>query len=160
MKYILLFLFLCSSTSYADTFFKYGVGIGESAIKSKAETKFFTLGQNHPINNYLIYQYEAGLWADQGGYPRKTSGFVDLSAGVQITPGYAVIQTLWGLAAITSPDAYLGGAFPQFNQDLYIGLRDQTGAQIGFDYKHISSAGLCLPNKGRDAVLTKVGIPW
>lgn len=158
-KMLLALALLASSTSYAGSFGKYGVGILGSAEYGAAATKVFSLGYEEDWFGPFIHQYELGLFADSSGHDRLTSGFGFYSAGVEVNPGYFVIRSLWGVGLITSPDSMLGGHF-QFTQDFLIGVRDKRQNMIGLVYKHISSAGLELPNKGRDFLTLQVEIPW
>lgn len=142
----------------AGTFGRYGLGVFNSAQYSRGETKLFSLGYEQDWVGPFIYQYEAGMYNDTGP-GRGASGFGNISAGVEVAPGYLILRSLWGVGAITTPDDMLGGWF-QFNQDFLIGLRDITGNMIGLDYKHISSAGIYSPNRGRDFLVVQVEIPW
>jgi hypothetical protein len=54
-----------------------------------------------------------------------------------------------GPTLITSPDIYLGGPL-QFNESIYLGIKDKREESIGFAYNHFSSAGIEMPNIGRD----------
>lgn len=150
---------LASANAHGGSFGKYGVGIFGSAEYGRAETKVFSLGYEEEWFGPFIHQYELGLFADQGQDGRKSSGFGFYSAGVEVNPGYLVIRSLWGVGIITSPDTMLGGNF-QFTQDFLVGVRDNKNNMIGLVYKHISSAGLELPNKGRDFLTLQVEIPW
>src|SRR4051794_26430695 len=102
----LLFLwavFLCSSWCLAgDGFFKYGVGLVQNQTNI-AEVKLFSVGYQDHISKIVVYQAEAGLWADSmnNGGSRKSSGWVSGSAGIEVTPGPLYLQSLWGIAAIT-----------------------------------------------------------
>lgn len=151
---------LFSIPVHADSFFKYGVGLFNSAKDSRAETKIFSVGYTKKFFESLMYQLEAGTWIDnRRDLSRNSSGFGTGSLGVDIQTGYIYTQALWGAGLITSPDSMLGGPF-QFNTDLSIGVRDNNSYSIGLGYKHISSAGIELPNKGRDFMLVKLSVPF
>lgn len=159
LVYALAFLMLfVSQTGIADAFFKYGIGILKSAVSDPAETKVFTLGYQNPLGRYFVWQAEGGFYSDSAGNGRKNSGFFNLSAGVDVRTGILQGQALWGPGLLTTPDAYIGGHFI-FNQDLYLGLRDQRGNGIGLNYKHMSTSGLEMPNYGRDSLLIRMSIP-
>jgi hypothetical protein len=143
---------------HKDSFFKYGVGVSNSAKHSRVETKILSIGRQTPLGPYLIHQVELGVWADSAGDGRTGSGFADYSVGVNVNVGRIYTQVLWGFAGITTPDAYLGGNF-MFNQDLSLGVRDTRGVAVGLNYKHISSAGIFMPNIGRDFGQVRVSIP-
>lgn len=150
---------LTAKITLAGSFFRYGVGVFGSAEHSRAEVKSFSLGYEEDWLGPLIVQYEVGIYADQIGGGRSSSGYGNVSTGVQVNPGYLVMRSTWGVGAITTPDTMLGGWF-QFNQDLLVGVRDDRGNMIGLDYKHISSAGIYSPNQGRDFLVVHVEIPW
>lgn len=130
-----------------------------TADYGRAATKVFSLGYEDEWIGPFIHQYEFGLFADASGHDRKSSGFGFYSVGVEVDPGYMVLRSLWGIGLISTPDSMLGGMF-QFTQDFLVGLRGKNGNTIGIDYKHISSAGIEIPNKGRDFMTIQVEIPW
>lgn len=154
---LVIALATCAANAEAGSFGRYGVGAFNSAEHSKAETKVFSLGYEDEVIGPMIKQVEAGLWVDATGNGRRSSGFASYSIGVECSPGSLVLRTLWGVGAITSPDAFLGGWF-QFNQDLLLGFKDSRGTVFGLNYKHLSSAGIYSPNKGRDFLVVQAEI--
>lgn len=161
-KYVTgFFMLLVSLSSFceAGSFGRYGVGLFNTAQYGHASTKLFSLGREEDLFGPFIHQGEIGLYADQSGHGRKSSAFGFYSIGVEVNPGYFLARSLWGIGAITHPDAMLGGQF-QFTQDLFIGVKDYKENAIGLNYKHISSAGIYTPNKGRDFLTVQVEIPW
>lgn len=161
MKKLLLILsFLFASTAFADTAIKYGVNVPREGEKLGSSKSIF-LSNQAPIWGPIIRQYEIGGWVDNTGKPgQKSSLMGSVSAGVHVNAGVVYAQALVGPTLISTPDSALGGRF-QFNNDFAIGLRDpETKATIGFNYKHLSSAGLERPNRGRDFLLFRVSIPW
>jgi hypothetical protein len=158
-KIFAMLAILISTNSFAGSFAKYGVGILGSADYGTVATKVFSIGYEEDWFGPLIHQYELGLFSDSSGHGRSSSGFGFYSAGIEVKPGYFLVRSLWGVGLITSPDSMLGGPF-QFTQDLMIGVRDDKKNAIGIVYKHISSAGIELPNKGRDFITIQLEIPW
>lgn len=156
-KLFLGLMLLMSSYAEADSLnFGYGVGVANSASSYIGEVKTITLGINREIWNGIFYQTDVGIWADsQAG--RSSSGFGNFSLGLEVNPGYFVIRSSWGLAVVTHTDFYLGGNFPNFKQDLFIGVRDHKDNTIGINYSHLSSAGIHLPNVGRDFITIQLG---
>ena len=151
-KSILALITLFSLTAHADEgFFGFGVGLANSAKNSRGEVKLFNGGIREDLFQGIYLQGKFGYWGDGSGDPNR-SGSLFVSAG----PGFLVdlspleIRTGWSLAMISTPDGYLGGRFPQFNGEIYVGLRDYRGNGVGLQYDHISSAGLVNPNAGRD----------
>mgnify|MGYP002784420289 CR=1 FL=1 len=161
MKKLLLaaLLLLIPTIAHGGTHFKYGLGVFNTAEVSAAASKYFSLGYQSDLIGPFIEQWELGLFSDSSGSGRNASGFGFYSIGVEVNPGYFVSRCLWGIGGITHPDQMLGGHF-QFTQDLMFGIRDRKKNMIGFVYKHISSAGIYQPNRGRDYVLVQVEIPW
>lgn len=161
MKKILMILaFLSISTAYADTVVKYGVNVPRENERLGSSKAIF-LSNQAPIWGPIIRQYEVGGWVDNTGKPgQKSALMVSPSAGVNVNAGVVYAQALVGPSLISNTDTVLGGHF-QFNNDFAFGLRDpDTKATIGFNYKHLSSAGLELPNRGRDFLMFRVSIPW
>lgn len=155
-----LILFAKADDTQSGAYFKYGLGIFNSAKNSKAEVKMVSVGHQSPIFGYMIKQWEVGGWMDsRSDLGRKSSGFANGSIGVNIDIGNFYAQSLWGAGVVTTRDSMLGGNF-QFNQDLGLGLKDSRGVGIGLNYKHISSAGIFKPNEGRDFFAIKLTIPW
>lgn len=158
-KIITVLLLLISPICHAGTFGRYGVGVFNSSGASQTAVKSFSVGYEERWVGPIIHQYEIGMYSDPSGEDRKSSGFGFYSLGVETNPGYFVARSLWGIGAITTPDSMLGGWF-NFAQDFLIGVRDDRGCIIGLNYKHISSAGIYQPNRGRDFVVIHVEIPW
>lgn len=135
------------------------LGVFNSAQKSKVETKFLNIGHRSDLGFGLSQQIEAGGWIDSAGGGRGSSGYGAYQIGVE-TDTEVQGRVMFGPAIITSPDIYLGGIFPQFTEDFYIGIKGHDGNTVGVKYKHISSAGLCSPNMGRDFAGVEIGIPF
>lgn len=147
-----IILLLASNSALADeVYVNYGVGLAESAVNSVVETKMVDLGERHYLLGGLYWQNRVGFWGDGSGNPDRKSSFYGSSGlGVEADLNPVEIRSGWGLAVISTPDGYLGGSFPQFNGNLGVDLRDKSGAAIGLEYSHVSSAGVLSPNKGRD----------
>ena len=142
-----------------QSFFKYGVGVFNSAENSSVEVKTLSFGRQQPLGSIFIWQYEGGFWSDaRTDVGRSGSGFVNASAGLNVNFGYMYTQSLWGVAYMTSPDSFLG-SHEQFNQDFSAGVKDGRGVSIGLNYKHMSSAGIFMPNQGRDFMSVRLGFP-
>jgi hypothetical protein len=163
MKYLLaLFLLFLSTCSFADeAFVGYGLGVSESAVNSKAETKMVYIGEREFLLNGIYWQNKLGFWGDGSGNPNRSSSFYGSSGlGLELDLQPLELHSGYGLAAISSPDEYLGGRFPQFQGEAGAMLRDKKGDGIGLTYTHISSAGLVTPNQGRDFVTLELSIKW
>lgn len=162
MKIIIALLTLICSTAYADeTFFSFGVGAANSAKDHTGEVKVGNVGLRKEIYQGIYWQYKVGYFGDGSGDPsRKSSLYASVGPGMLIDLRPVEMRAGYGLAAISTPDSYLGGRFPQFQGELYLGLRDHRGNGIGVQYEHISSAGIVSPNMGRDFMVLQLSQQW
>lgn len=159
--FIISILILVFSTNIlADEYFlSYGLGVINSADYYPAQTKVANIGYRSYFLPGFYWNYKAGFWVDNSPVSNRSGsiyGSVGLGMKVQIE--YVEARAGWGLAAISSPDSYLGGRFPQFNGEVYLGLRDVVGHGIGIQYEHISSSGIVMPNNGRDFLLLQLSM--
>jgi len=156
---ILVGLIVVVLNAHADDYsFKYGMGIIDEAITGEA--KIFSLRQEEHAFAMIYSAKEIGLWSDQGsGAGRKSSAFGAFQLGVKPGASTGIYgKAFWGVTLISSKDALLGGN-AQFVSDFGVGIRD-SGSFIGVGYKHISSAGIFLPNKGRDFINLELGVSF
>lgn len=151
-----LFLFSHHALAAEGTFLKYSV----SARNGISSQKGLSWGYQDEIL-FLDKKWEVGFWSDQSGYPgAKSSAFGSYSLGVEPTYGGLYVSFFQGIALITHPDTVLGGPI-QFVEDIGLGIRDKKrGTSFGLQYKHVSSAGIFKPNRGRDTFGIQVRIPW
>lgn len=161
MTKLTLIMLLSVSAQADEVFSSYGVGAFNSAKNSPAEVKVVNVGYRPELYNGFYWQFKAGYWGEgSGDESRKSSFYASTGPGLMIDLKPIEIRSGWGLCAITQPDAYLGGRFPQFNGELYFGLRDRKDNGIGVKYEHISSAGLVVPNDGRDFFILEISQRW
>ena len=153
---------LLSTQALADEgYVSFGVGVANSAKRSRGETKVVDLGMRQELYQGIYFQTKLGFYGDGSGDPgRKSSGYGSLGLGMLIDLRPIEMRAGYGVAAITTPDSYLGGRFVQFQGEAYVGVRDHRGNGLGFAYEHISSAGLCTPNKGRDFLVLQLSQQW
>lgn len=153
----LLGLFLATAAQGGDLIVKYGAQLPQKE-EGLGTCKALFVAYQGPLSKQFIYQYEGGFWADNAGMGRKSSAMTGVSGGLNVNTGPFFIQALTGPSLISRTDSVLGGAF-QFNNDFGFGLRDRgNGNTIGASYKHLSSAGLSSPNRGRDFIMFRVSI--
>lgn len=162
MKFLLGLLLLVSMPVHAEeAFASFGVGVFHSAERSLGETKVGNFGFRQELYQGVYWQFKGGYWGDGSGDPsRNGSAFVSTGPGMTVDLRPVEMRAGYGLAAISSPDSYLGGRFPQFQGEIYLGVRDPRGNGIGLEYDHISSAGLVSPNMGRDFVVLQLSQKW
>lgn len=160
-KFILCILLFCSVVQADEGFMSFGVGAFNSAKEHTGEVKAGNLGLREEIYQGIYWQYKLGYWGDGSGDPtRKGSFYASTGPGMLIDLRPLELRAGYGLAAISTPDSYLGGRFPQFNGEIYAGLRDHRGNGIGLQYEHISSAGIVTPNQGRDFMVLQLSQQW
>ena len=159
---LVLLSLLLTSNSFADEVFgSYGLGIFKSALNSRTEVKVASFGYRAELYDGYYWQYKGGYWSEQSGDPtRKSSAYFSTGPGVTIDLSPIEFRGSWGICAITQTDSYLGGNFPQFNGEIYAGVRDKRQNGIGVKYEHVSSAGVFTPNQGRDLVTVEFSQRW
>lgn len=153
---------LISSVCLADeVFLGYGVGVFGDAKYYTGQNKYLELGYRSVVWEGIYWQFKGGCWGEASpDKSRTSSAWLSSGPGLEVDLSPIEIRSGWGLAAISSPDSQLGGHFPQFNGEMYIGLRDKRGDAIGLQYEHISSAGIINPNLGRDFVTLQLSQKW
>lgn len=143
----------------ADDYIDVSLGLYKNAIPKASNVKLIQLGHRDYIALGLFTQYEAGGWfqLDEGD-GRKSSAYGAGQLGIEAN-GFLIARVAIGPALITTPDSYLGGIF-QFTTDIFIGIKGDNENTLGFKYKHFSSAGLEMPNEGRDFGGLELTVPW
>ena len=152
MKYLLALILLVSNVAWADSMtFDVGLGVFNSGLHSLSETKLVKLGLQEDVWYNLKQKASAGFWLDNAGNGRTDSEFGAYQLGFEVRNPTLLASVFFGPAFITTPDVYLGGHL-QFNTSLFLGVPDDDNNAIGVFYNHFSSAGLEMPNMGRDFV--------
>jgi hypothetical protein len=159
----ILTLSLANSSAIAgEVSVGYGLGVLHSADYGPVSTKVLQGAYRQDLSNGFYWQTRAGFWSDSSPKDtnRKGSGYGSVGIGFLIDLRPIELRSGWGIGGITATDSMLGGHAPQFNGDLYIGVRDKNGNGIGLQYEHISSAGIVTPNEGRDFVTLQLSTKW
>jgi len=163
MRILLLTLSIfLSNLSYGEeAFLGYGLGIFHDADSFLGQNKYFELGYRSTLWSGIYWQYKGGYWGEGSSDLTRKAGFwVSSGPGVEISLDPVEVRSGWSLAAISTPDTQLGSSFPQFNGELYLGVRDKKGDGAGFQYEHISCASFCSPNHGRDFLIFELSHKW
>lgn len=157
----LVLLLACGPTHADEAFLGYGVGVFHDASDYAGQMKVAEVGYRHFFFDGLYWQNKVGYWGEgSNDKTRKASGYLSSGLGMEVNLQPVEIRSGYGLAAITTPDSQLGSRFPQFQGELYLGVRDKKGDGIGFQYEHISCASFCSPNEGRDFVILQLSQRW
>lgn len=152
MRWITALVLLLTNLAHADAIlFRYGLGFGAPNQSGRGEIKWFSVGIEKEHPRPWVSQGEIGVISDmKQGLGRNSGLFVSYVAGPKMQLGPVQTRYLWGVGYLSHPDSLLSSRF-QFTHDLTIGLYDlKSGLSLG--YKHISNAGITLPNRGRDFV--------
>ena len=159
---MLLFLLLFSTTAMADeAFVGYGLGILRGADTFLGQTKYLDLGYREFMWDGIYWQNKVTAWGE--GSPdltRKGGGYFSTGLGLEVELQPLELRGGGSLGAITAPDSQLGAVFPQFNENMGIGLRDKKGDGIAIEYDHISCASFCHVNLGRDFLILELSQKW
>lgn len=152
---LLAILMFMASARAEDYSAKFGPGIVNN--ETNGGTKMFGIRREEEIMDGVTDAVELGGYVDNLGDGRK--GAAVLKAQLGVRPGQKeglFGKAFFGPCGITSTDSQLGGNL-QFCTDVGLGVRDKdTFMSIG--YAHISSAGIFMPNHGRDYLLFEMGV--
>ena len=132
-----------------------GVGMGVfTRANSVSDVKYASVSEDWEINSNVYWKVEVGGWIDnrRGAHNSFHAG---PSIGLVVRPWILDCRVDVGIHAISHTDDYLGGYW-QAVETATCGITEQR-ARMGFRYKHFSSAGVFMPNRGRDAVMFVVG---
>ena len=158
MLSIIALILALSSQSSADVVAS--VGLGKSAFGGVQGVPFeraASLGYEHAFSNGLFIRPEAGWFMDNSGHGVSSPWLAPL-VGVrsQSTVG-PTLHFAMGPGYLHNPDSVLGGHF-QFSLEGGASLVDRNFG-IGVVWKHLSSAGIHMPNRGRDFIALQVHVP-
>lgn len=153
MHYIFLLLF-CSTLAWSEVSVSVGAGKGILDKKGTPFERVAVVGyQFNPWADVFI-RPEAGYFEDLSG-SGKSSYWVAPLAGVKASSlSGAELHIGMGPGYLQNPDSTLGGHF-QFSLEGGVGLYDGK-TYIGLAWKHLSSAGIEMPNQGRDFIVIQL----
>jgi hypothetical protein len=160
-KVVLLLSLLISTVSFADeAFVGMGLGAFNTAKGGPGSVKLGQFGHRLDLIDGFYWQNKVGGWGQGGNaYGMESSGYAASGIGFRVELEPLDFHAGYSLCGITNTDAYLGGHF-QFNGEAYLGLRDRHGNGFGLKYEHISSAGIEMPNQGRDFFILELSQRW
>lgn len=162
MKKLALLLLFISNLCLADeAFIGYGVGVFNDADQFLGQNKYAEIGYRDFLYKGVYWQFKGGFWGEGSSDQTRKAGFWgSMGPGMEMNLNPLELRSGYGIAAISDPDSQLGAYFPQFDGELYLGLRDKQGDGVGFQYEHISCASFCSPNHGRDFVTVQLSLKW
>jgi hypothetical protein len=153
MKLLLASLVLLAST-YSHAELTGSVSLGKLVLEHQPFERSASVGYRLHLGESWFVKPTLGGWIGGRGEP---SWFVGAPVGVQV---WIPISGLYGFisvgpARISNPDWVLGG-YGQFMTEFGFGLKNDS-KNIEIVWQHLSSAGLVMPNLGRDFVGVQVG---
>lgn len=140
-KLTLLLLWVLTLASYADEFsFKAGAGVNHAA-----DSALYSLGiGNYFKNSKFLYRTDIGFWTESNERNRRgLYGSFLLGYRLGSLQGFNASLKA-GVAVISGIDRVLSSPF-QFTEEASLGY-----SKFSVGIKHISNAGLRMPNLGRD----------
>ena len=143
-----------------EMFLDVGLGTFSTEGKSLSEVKFAKLGIQEEIWDSFKHRFNVGGWLDQRGEGKTNAAFASYQLGFDVTNDVLEMGIFSGPGLISSTDTSLGGYF-QFNETVYLGIRNpKSDESIGISYNHFSSAGLEMPNQGKDFMCLEIKFPF
>ncbi len=160
MTKLIIFLAILLSSALAQANPVISLGIGKSAFRGNGTPfeRAVAIGWEQPFTAGFFVRPEGGWFTDNSGSGQSspwlsTLGGVRASSEVGPTVHLAV-----GPSYLHNPDQKLGGHF-QFSLEGGVGMEDKNFA-IAMVWKHLSSAGINMPNQGRDFIMAQIRIPF
>lgn len=156
MRAIILALLALTSTAQADL--TLSVGVGKNIMKQNGTPfeRMVAVGFEHEFPVGVFLRPEAGYFLDTSGKTLSSiwvAPLLGVRAKSKVGPA---LHLAVGPGYLQNPDSTLGGHF-QFSLEGGIALEDENLA-IGLVWKHLSSAGINMPNQGRDFICAQVRI--
>lgn len=159
-KLLFLMCILVSSAHADEAFTGFGLGAFNTAKGGPGSVKIGQIGHRFDLIEGFYWQNKLGFWGQGANdYGMKSSAYIASGIGFRVDLAPVEFHSGYSLGLISVPDSYLGGPF-QFNGEVYIGLRGKYGNGFGLKYEHISSAGIEMPNQGRDFFILELSQRW
>lgn len=157
---LIVFIGILLASTFANADLVTSVGIGKGVMKGNGTPfeRALAIGWEHPFITGFFVRPEAGWFMDNSG-EGLSSPWASTLGGVRATsPMGATMHLAVGPAYLHNPDQKLGGHF-QFSLEGGVGIEDKNFA-IAMVWKHLSSAGINMPNQGRDFIMAQIRIPF
>lgn len=158
--FILAFLTVTLAHADPDTLLvDAGLGVFGTEGNGLSQVKFAKIGLQEDLWYNLKQRFNVGGWIDSRGDGRYGSAFTGYQLGFEVTNNVLQASIFSGPTIISTPDGALGGIV-QFNESIFLGIVDSNKNTIGVIYNHFSSAGLEMPNQGRDFMGLEIKFPF
>lgn len=151
-----LILVCIATTAHADVTLSVGVGKGIMYHNGTPFERAVAVGYEHRFSNGIFVRPEVGYFLDISGQNLSSIWAAPLIGVRSKSAVGPAIHLAVGPGYLQNPDSILGGHF-QFSLEGGLALEDGNFA-IGLVWKHLSSAGIEMPNLGRDFICAQVRI--
>lgn len=155
MKALLSVVFFLAVTAHADTVASIGVGKGIFGDHGTPFERVAALGYQFEWSDFFI-RPEAGYFEDISGNGKSSFWAAPLFGVRALSKVGPELHIAFGPGYLQNPDQILGGHF-QFSLEGGLGITSLDGkTYIGVAWKHLSSAGIEMPNQGRDFLVIQL----
>lgn len=155
MTNFFLFLALMSGIAQADLSVSVGTGKGILDVPGTHFERVGALGYQLSWGDFFL-RPEVGFFGDLSGRGRSSFWIVPLIGVRALSRSGPELHIAGGPGYLQNPDEILGGHF-QFSLEGGGGIMDASGkVYIGVAWKHLSSAGIEMPNQGRDFIMIQL----
>lgn len=154
-KSILPLVLLFTSLAQADLVTSVGVGKGIMEGHGTPFERVAALGYQFNWGDFFM-RPESGWFEDLSGNGKSSlwiAPLVGVRALSQVGPELHIAM---GPGYLQNPDQVLGGHF-QFSLEGGLGISDKN-VYLGLAWKHLSSAGIEVPNQGRDFIVIQLRV--
>lgn len=160
IKLVFVLMFLCNTCIADEGFVGMGLGTFNTAKDGPGSVKLGQVGHRLDLIEGIYWQNKLGAWGQgSNSHGMKSSAYGASGLGFRVDLSPVEFHSGYSLALISVPDSYLGGPY-QFDGEMYLGFRDSKSNGFGLKYEHISSAGLEMPNQGRDFFILELSKRW
>lgn len=156
MKLLLLALALVSTSAHADPVLSVGIGKASFYHNGTPFERSVVLGYQHNIREGFFVRPEAGYFLDISGNGKSSLWGAALAGVTAKSKTGPELHIGFGPGYLQNPDPLLGGHF-QFSLEGGVGISGQD-VYLGLIWKHLSSAGINMPNQGRDFIMAQLRI--
>ena len=146
-----LLLLLISSITQADVLLSVGAGKGIIDRNGTPFERVAEVGYQLPFAADFFVRPEAGYFEDISGNGRSSFWVTPVMGVRALSTVGPELHIAVGPGYLENPDSVLGGHF-QFALEGGAAISDGK-TSLGLVWKHLSSAGIEMPNQGRDFIM-------
>lgn len=152
---LLISLFCFSFFARADVVTSVGVGKGILGEHGTPFERAVAIGYQFDFGDFFV-RPEAGYFEDISGQGKSSAWAAPLLGVRALSQVGPELHIAVGPGYLQNPDEVLGGHF-QFSLEGGIGLASaDKKTYVGLAWKHLSSAGIEMPNMGRDMIVVQL----